>query len=99
MTCTHRFNADDVCVHCGYDDGAQHMRPTARGHEPECTYRHDNVDWDKGIQWGGRPCICEQLQAAYLRGYLSALLEARDCLSDPDPAASIADMLADLAHP
>ena len=54
-------------------------------HEPECRRRQS--------------CICEQLRAAYLRGYLSALLEARDCLGDPDPAASIADMLADLAHP
>ena len=71
----------------------------ASRHEPECGYKHDNVDWDKGIQWGGRPCICQKLESAYLRGYLSALLEARDCLGDPDPAASIADLLADLAHP
>ena len=68
-------------------------------HEPECIYKPENMDSAKGIRWGGRPCICEQLRAAYSRGYLSALLEARDCLSDPDPAASIADMLADLAHP
>ena len=99
MTCTHRYNANDVCVHCGYDDGAQHMRPTARGHEPECIHKPENIDPAKGIRWGGSPCICEQLRAAYSRGYLSALLEARDCLGDPDPAASIADMLADLAHP
>ena len=68
-------------------------------HEPECIYTPENIDSAKGIRWGGRPCICEQLRAAYSRGYLSALLEARDCLGDPDPAASIADMLADLAHP
>lgn len=68
-------------------------------HEPECIYTPENIDAAKGIRWGGRPCICEQLRAAYSRGFLSALLEARDCLGDPDPAASIADMLADLAHP
>ena len=68
-------------------------------HEPECIYKPENIDPAKGIRWGGRPCICEQLRAAYCRGYLSALLEARDCLSAPDPAASIRDMLADLAHP
>ena len=68
-------------------------------HLPECIYKPENIDPAKGIRWGGSPCICEQLRAAYSRGYLSALLEARDCLSDPDPAASIADMLADLAHP
>ena len=68
-------------------------------HEPECIYKPEYIDAAKGIRWGGSPCICEQLRAAYLRGYLSALLEARDCLGDPDPAASIAEMLADLAHP
>ena len=68
-------------------------------HEPECIYTPENIDWAKGIRWGGSPCICEQLRAAYSRGFLSALLEARDCLGDPDPAASIAEMLADLAHP
>lgn len=61
-------------------------------HLPECLHDDDTYGL-RGL------CICDELRAAYSRGYLSALLEARDCLSDPDPAASIADMLADLAHP
>jgi hypothetical protein len=36
MTCTHRFDGDDVCIDCGYDDGLQHM-PTAQRHELLCT--------------------------------------------------------------
>jgi hypothetical protein len=54
-------------------------------HEPECR--------------GRQSCICEQLRAAYSRGYLSALLEARESLAEPDPAGAINEMLADLAHP
>jgi hypothetical protein len=71
----------------------------ASRHEPECIYKPENIDEKKKIRWGGSPCICQELESAYTRGYLSALLEARDCLGDPDPAASIADLLADLAHP
>lgn len=71
----------------------------ASRHEPECGYKPENIDWEKNVRWGGSPCICQKLESAYMRGFLSALLEARDCLGDPDPAASIADLLADLAHP
>jgi len=46
-------------------------------HEPECIHKPENVDAAKGIRWGGSPCICDRLRAAYSRGYLSALLEAR----------------------
>ena len=68
-------------------------------HEPECIYKPENIDAAKGIRWGGSPCICEQLRAACLRGYLSALLEARESLAEPDPLGAINEMLADLAHP
>ena len=68
-------------------------------HEPECIYKPENIDPAKGIRWGGSPCICEQLRGAYSRGYLSALLEARESLNEPDPLGAINEMLADLAHP
>jgi predicted transcriptional regulator len=36
-------------------------------HLPECIYAPRNVDPDKGIEWGGLPCICAALRACEQR--------------------------------
>ena len=36
-------------------------------HLPECIYAPPNVDPDKGIEWGGLPCICDRLRACEQR--------------------------------
>lgn len=36
-------------------------------HLPECIYVPRNVDPDKGIEWGGLPCICAALRACEQR--------------------------------
>ena len=36
-------------------------------HLPECIFKPENVDSAKGIRWGGRPCICDELRACEQR--------------------------------
>jgi hypothetical protein len=36
-------------------------------HLPECIYTPENIDPDKGIRWGGSPCICNRLRACEQR--------------------------------
>ena len=36
-------------------------------HLPECIYKPENIDWPKGIKWGGSPCICPSLRACEQR--------------------------------
>ena len=36
-------------------------------HLQECIYTPENIDHDKGIRWGGSPCICDRLRACEQR--------------------------------
>ena len=36
-------------------------------HLPECIFKPEYVDSAKGIRWGGRPCICDELRACEQR--------------------------------
>ena len=44
-------------------------------HLQECIYTPENIDHDKGIRWGGSPCICDELRACEQR-MLDAAREA-----------------------
>lgn len=67
-------------------------------HLPECIYAPRNVDPDKGIEWGGSPCICDALRACEER-VLDAAREAVAALKpsntiDPDALWVWEDALA-----
>ena len=36
-------------------------------HLPECTYEPAQIDMEQGIEWGGKPCICDRLRACEQR--------------------------------
>ena len=83
MTCTHRFDAEDMCIDCGYDDGLRYMQPTHAVLRLAALPRPDgeqhDMDPPHALCLGDDPCVCIQLVACERRA-LDAAREALDAL-------------------
>lgn len=76
MTCTHRFDVDDMCIDCGYDDGLRYMQPTQAvlrlAALPRPAGEQHDMEPPHDLCLGDDPCACIQLVACEQRVRQSA---------------------------
>ena len=69
-------------------------------HLPECIFKPENIDSAKGIRWGGRPCICDELRACEQRvreeeriRAAGIVMDTREAWRDPDMAWTLIERI------